>query len=97
MFVIEESRRMSRRARLHIHGEISIGGVGAEKRSMRSLRRIVAPIRKALKAAGGKWVPEFENDGTQFRFARGTPDVGWAGYSLKGVDIPRIIGRTCAR
>jgi hypothetical protein len=65
-FGIEESRRMSRRARLHIHGEISTGDVGAEKRSMRSLRRIVAPLRKALKAAGGKWVPEFECTAARF-------------------------------
>jgi hypothetical protein len=86
LFVIEESRRMSRRARLHVHGLISFGDVGAEKRSMRSLRRIVAPIRKALERAGGNWVPEFENDRDQLRFARGTPDVGWAGYALKGFD-----------
>jgi hypothetical protein len=31
-------------------------------------------------------VPEFENDRDQLRFARGTPDVGWAGYALKGVE-----------
>jgi hypothetical protein len=86
MFVIEESRRLSLRARLHIHGQISIGDVGAEKRSMKSLRRVVAPLRKALERAGGNWVPEFENDRDQLRFAPGTPDVGWAGYSLKKVD-----------
>lgn len=86
LFVIEESRRMSRRARLHVHGLISFGDVGAEKRSMRSLRRIVAPLRKALERAGGNWEPEFEEDRDQLRFARGTPDVGWTGYCLKGVE-----------
>ena len=29
-------------------------------------------------------MPEFENDRNQLRLAPRTPDVGWAGYSLKG-------------
>ena len=84
-FAIEESRT----GRLHIHGEISIGDVGAEKRSIRSLRRVLAPIRTALKAAGGKWDADRDGDGTQLRFARGTPDFRWAGYCLKGVHKAR--------
>ena len=51
-FAIEEGRKTGR---LHIHGEISIGPVYGEKRTIRALRRVFAPIRKALKSAGGKW------------------------------------------
>jgi hypothetical protein len=78
---IEESGK----GRLHIHGEISIGHIYGEKRTIRALRRVFAPIRKALKAAGGKWDWERDGDGTQLRFARGTPDCRWAGYCLKRV------------
>ena len=84
-FAIEESRK----GRLHIHGEISVGDVGTEKRSVRSLRRILAPIRTALKAAGGAWDWERDGEGTQLRFARGTPDFRWAGYCLKSVHKAR--------
>jgi hypothetical protein len=80
-FAIEESRK----GRLHIHGEISVGDIGPEKRSIRSLRRILAPIRKALKAAGGKWDEDRDGEGVQLRFARGTPDFRWAGYCLKSI------------
>src|SRR5664279_6219924 len=51
LFAIEESDS----GRLHIHGEISIGDFGPERRSIRALRRVFAPIRAALKAAGGNW------------------------------------------
>jgi len=84
-FAIEESRE----GRLHIHGEISIGHVYGEKRTVRALRRVFAPIRKALKAAGGQWEPDRDGDGTQLRFARGTPDFRWAGYCLKSADKAR--------
>lgn len=84
-FAIEESDK----GRLHIHGEISIGDLGAEKRTIRSLRRIFAPIRAELKAAGGNWDFDRDGDGTQLRFSRGTPDARWAGYCVKGVDKAR--------
>ncbi len=84
-FAIEESRK----GRLHIHGEVSVGDIGAEKRSVRSLRRILAPIRAALKSAGGAWDWERDGEGTQLRFARGTPDYRWAGYCLKSVHKAR--------
>jgi hypothetical protein len=84
-FAIEESRA----GRLHIHGEISVGHVYGEKRTVRALRRIFAPIRKALKSAGGKWNADRDGDGTQLRFARGTPDFRWAGYCLKSVHKAR--------
>jgi len=84
-FAVEESRKH----RLHIHGEISVGDIGTEKRSVRSLRRILAPIRTALKAAGGAWDWERDGEGIQLRFARGTPDFRWAGYCLKSVHKAR--------
>jgi hypothetical protein len=84
-FAIEESRA----GRLHIHGEISIGRVYGEKRTVRALRRVFAPIRKALKSAGGTWDADRDGDGTQLRFARGTPDFRWAGYCLKSVHKAR--------
>ena len=79
---IEEGRKTGR---LHIHGEISIGPVYGEKRTIRALRRVFAPIRKALKSAGGAWDWERDGEGTQLRFARGTPDFRFAGYCLKSV------------
>lgn len=84
-FAIEESRA----GRLHIHGEISVGHVYGEKRTVRALRRVFAPIRKALKAAGGEWDADRDGEGTQLRLARGTPDFRWAGYCLKGVHKAR--------
>jgi hypothetical protein len=84
-FAIEESRA----GRLHIHGEISIGHVYGEKRTVRALRRAFAPIRKALKSAGGTWDADRDGDGTQLRFARGTPDFRWAGYCLKSAHKAR--------
>lgn len=84
-FAIEEGRN----GQLHIHGEISVGDIGTEKGSVRSLRRILAPIRKALKTAGGVWDWERDGEGIQLRFARGTPDFRWAGYCLKSVHKAR--------
>lgn len=84
-FAIEESRA----GRLHIHGEISIGHVYGGKRTVRALRRVFAPIRNALKAAGGQWDADRDGDGIQLRFARGTPDFRWAGYCLKSVHKAR--------
>ncbi len=81
-FAIEEG---SRTGRLHIHGEISIGPVYGEKRTIRALRRVFAPIRKALKSAGGKWDAECDGEGIQLRFARGAPDFRFCGYCLKSV------------
>jgi hypothetical protein len=72
-FVTEEIRAR----RLHIHGDISIGHVYGELRTVRALRRVFAPIRKVLKAASGKWDADRDGDGTQLRFARGTPDIRW--------------------
>jgi hypothetical protein len=80
-FVIEESDK----GRLHIHGEISIGDVALSGRSIRSLRRVLEPIRQAMKSAGGVWDFDRDGEGTQLRFARGTPDFRWAGYCLKDV------------
>jgi hypothetical protein len=85
-FAIEEG---SRTGRLHIHCEISIGDVGAEKRTLRSLRRILAPIRKALRSVGGKWDVDRDGEGDQLRFSRGTPDFRAAGYWLKSVHKAR--------
>jgi len=82
---IEESRA----GRLHIHGEISIGPVYGEKRTIRALRCVFAPIRKALKSAGGKWDVERDGEGIQLRFARGTPDFRFCGYCLKSVHKAR--------
>jgi hypothetical protein len=84
-FAIEESRK----GRLHIHGEISIGPVYGEKRTIRALRRVVEPIRKALKSAGGRWDWERDGEGIQLRFARGTPDFRWCGYAIKSVHKAR--------
>lgn len=84
-FAIEESSV----GRLHIHGEICIGQDLGDKRTVRQLRRVLAPIRKALKATGGQWVEERDGEGTQLRFSRGTPDFRWAGYCLKGVHKAR--------
>jgi hypothetical protein len=84
-FVIEENSK----GRLHIHGEISIGHVYGAKRTVRAVRRVFAPIRKALKGAGGKWDEDRDGEGTQLRFARGTPDCRWAGYCLKSVHKAR--------
>lgn len=84
-FAIEESRT----GRLHIHGEISIGHVYGEKRTVRALRRVFAPIRKALKSAGGTWDADRDGDGTQLRFAPGTPDFRWCGYCVKSAHKAR--------
>jgi len=89
-FVIEESKR---EGRLHIHGMISIGHIYGEGRTIRPLRRVFEPYRKALKATGGIWEPERDGDpdgkGTQLRFSRGTPDFRGAGYWLKSVHKAR--------
>lgn len=81
VFVLEESSRMSRRARLHTHGEISMGPSVSE--------RDVEKFRAALKRAGGNWVPEFDDDGYPVKF-RSAPDIGWMGYSLKNLNKPGL-------
>jgi hypothetical protein len=81
VFVLEESRRMSRRARLHIHGEISMGPSVSE--------RDVEKFRAALKRAGGNWVPEYDDDKVPVKFTS-APDIGWMGYSLKNLNKPGL-------
>lgn len=84
-FTIEESRA----GRLHIHGEISLGEIAGDYRTVRQIRRVLAPLRKALKAAGGQWDPDRDGEGTQLRFARGKPNFRWAGYCLKSAQKAR--------
>jgi hypothetical protein len=69
--------------RIHVHGEISVGPVYGEKRTVRALRRVFAPVRKALKAAAGTWDADRDGDGTQLRFSPGTPDFRFAGYCVR--------------
>ena len=83
--------------RLHGHGEISLGHVSAERRTVRQLRRVFAPLRKALKAAGGKWDAERDGDGTQLRFSRGRPDFRWAGYCVRDAHKSRAERRRFMR
>jgi hypothetical protein len=52
---------------------------------MRSLRRILEPIRKALKAAGGAWDWERGGEGIQLRFARGARNFRVAGFEGKAL------------
>lgn len=84
-FAIEESDK----GRLHIHGEIAVGPIETEGRSVRTIRRVLSPIRNALKAAGGAWDKGRDGAGNQLRFERGTPDIGWAGYCVKSVHKAR--------
>lgn len=76
-FTIEEG---DEDGRLHIHGEISFGDIHCAGKTMRALRRILAPIREALKAASGEWDSDRDVGDRQLRFAKGTPDARWAGY-----------------
>jgi hypothetical protein len=85
-FAIEEGERSGK---LHLHGEIAIPLPPGEKHSVRDVRRVYAPIRTALKRAGGQWDEERDGEGTQLRLAPHTPDCGWAGYCVKNVDKAR--------
>lgn len=84
-FVIEESDK----GRLHIHGEIAVGPIETEGRSIRSISRVLSPLRNALKVAGGTWDEDRDGKGSQLRFERGTPDFRWAGYCLKSAHKAR--------
>jgi hypothetical protein len=84
-FAIEEGDK----GRLHIHGEISLGPLDSAWRSMRALRRLYAPIRAAIRRAGGEWEPDRDGRGRQLRFAKVTPNARWAGYCLKSVHKAR--------
>ena len=92
-FAIEESDQ----GRLHIHAEISVGDIGGGARSVRAVRGVLAPLRNALKAAGGEWDEDRDGAGRQLRFEKGAPDFRWAGYCLKSAHKARPVRRRYMR